>query len=69
MGSVSHRPDLDADLHANLTVRGEDREALEKLCRYLLRPAVAQDRLRLRGSPAFGVVAWRRSGHAPTSSL
>jgi Putative transposase/Transposase zinc-binding domain len=35
------------DLHANVTVRGEDREGLEQLCRYLLRPAVAQDRLRL----------------------
>jgi hypothetical protein len=28
-------------------VRGEDRQGLEQLCRYLLRPAVAQDRLRL----------------------
>jgi hypothetical protein len=35
------------DLHANVTVRGEDREGLEQLCRHLLRPAVAQDRLRL----------------------
>ena len=35
------------DLHANVTVPGEDREGLEQLCRYLLRPAVAQDRLRL----------------------
>lgn len=35
------------DLHANVAVRGEDRERLEQLCRYLLRPAVAQDRLRL----------------------
>jgi hypothetical protein len=35
------------DLHANVTVRGEDRQGLEQLCRYLLRPAVAQDRLRL----------------------
>ena len=26
-------------------MRGEDREGLEQLCRYLLRPAVAQDRL------------------------
>jgi hypothetical protein len=37
------------DLHANVAVRGEDREGLEQLCRYLLRPAVAQDRLRLTG--------------------
>jgi hypothetical protein len=35
------------DLHANVAVRGEDRERREQLCRYLLRPAVAQDRLRL----------------------
>ena len=35
------------DLHANVAVDGEDRERLEQLCRYLLRPAVAQDRLRL----------------------
>ena len=35
------------DLHANVTVRGEDRAGLEQLCRYLLRPAVAQDRLGL----------------------
>ena len=37
------------DLHANVAVRGEDRAGLEQLCRYLLRPAVAQDRLRLTG--------------------
>jgi hypothetical protein len=35
------------DLHGNVTIDGEDREHLEQLCRYLLRPAVAQDRLRL----------------------
>ncbi|MGH7730218.1 MAG: transposase [Candidatus Eiseniibacteriota bacterium] len=35
------------DLHANVAVPGEDRERLEQLCRYLLRPAVAQNRLRL----------------------
>jgi len=35
------------DLHANVTVRGEDPEGLEQPCRYLLRPAVAQDRLSL----------------------
>ena len=34
------------DLHANVAVRGEDWEGREQLCRYLLRPAVAQDRLR-----------------------
>jgi hypothetical protein len=34
------------DLHANRTVRAEDRAGLEKLCHYLLRPpALAQERL------------------------
>jgi hypothetical protein len=35
------------DLHANVAVPARDRTRLEQLCRYLLRPAVAQDRLRL----------------------
>jgi len=35
------------DVHGNVAVEGADRERLEQLCRYLLRPAVAQDRLRL----------------------
>ena len=29
------------DLHGNVAVDGQDRERLEQLCRYLLRPAVA----------------------------
>ena len=37
------------DLHANLAVRADDREGLERLCRYVLRPPVAQDRLELTG--------------------
>jgi hypothetical protein len=37
------------DLHANLAVRADDREGLERLCRYILRPPVAQDRLQLTG--------------------
>ena len=37
------------DLHANIMVPAGDRARLEQLCRYLLRPAVAQDRLRLLG--------------------
>ena len=36
------------DLHAAVTVAGEDRRQLERLCRYLLRPPIAQDRLALR---------------------
>ena len=35
------------DLHANVAMPAADRTRLEQLCRYLLRPAVAQDRLRL----------------------
>jgi hypothetical protein len=33
------------DLHANVAVPAADRGRLERLCRYLLRPPVAQDRL------------------------
>jgi hypothetical protein len=36
------------DLHANVRVAGNDRAALERLCRYILRPPFAQERLRLR---------------------
>ncbi len=36
------------DLHAGVTVAGEDRDRLEQLCRYLLRPPIAQDRLALQ---------------------
>jgi hypothetical protein len=36
------------DLHANVWVPPNDRARLEHLCRYLLRPPLAQDRLRLR---------------------
>ena len=35
------------DLHANVAVPAGDRARLEQLCRYLLRPAVSQDRLQL----------------------
>ena len=37
------------DLHANVAVPAADRARLEQLCRYLLRPPVAQDRLRRMG--------------------
>ena len=37
------------DLHANVAVPAADRARLEQLCRYLLRPPVAQERLRLMG--------------------
>jgi hypothetical protein len=37
------------DLHANVAVPAPDRRRLEQLCRYLLRPPVAQERLRRMG--------------------
>jgi hypothetical protein len=37
------------DLHANVWVPATNRARLEELCRYLFRPPVAQDRLRLTG--------------------
>ena len=36
------------DLHANVWVVAHDRAGLERLCRYVLRPPFAQERLRLR---------------------
>jgi hypothetical protein len=36
------------DLHANVWVSGNDRAGVERLCRYLLRPPFAQERLRRR---------------------
>ena len=36
------------DLHANVWVSAHDRAGLERLCRYILRPPFAQERLRLR---------------------
>ena len=35
------------DLHAAVSIGAEDRDRLEKLCRYVLRPPVVQDRLEL----------------------
>src|SRR5262249_40958630 len=37
------------DLHANVWVSANDRAGVERLCRYVLRPSFAQERLRLRG--------------------
>lgn len=36
------------DLHANVWVPANDRAGLERLCRYILRPPLAHERLRLR---------------------
>jgi hypothetical protein len=45
---------LGFDLHAGIAVRAGARERLERLCRYALRPAVGQERMRL--SPEGQVV-------------
>jgi Putative transposase len=50
------------DLHANVWVPPNDRTRLEQLCRYLLRPPLAQDRIRLRADGRVLVVfktVWR----------
>jgi hypothetical protein len=33
------------DLHANVAVASDNRDGLEQLCRYVLRPPIAQERL------------------------
>jgi len=40
------------DLHANVWVGPRDRARREQLCRYLLRPPLADDRLRVLGAGA-----------------
>jgi hypothetical protein len=50
------------DLHANVRVPANDRARLEHLCRYLLRPPLIQDRLRLRADGRVAIRlkrAWR----------
>ncbi|MBI2878205.1 MAG: transposase, partial [Candidatus Rokubacteria bacterium] len=56
------------DLHANLSVPAEDRARLEQLCRYLLRPPVAQDRLRLTGDGRI-LLEFKSAWHDGTSHL
>src|SRR5260370_23144306 len=43
------------DLHANVWVSPNDRAGVERLCRYVLRPPFAQERLRLRGDARVAV--------------
>jgi hypothetical protein len=58
------------DLHANTAVRAGDRRRLEHLCRYVLRPPLAQDALEL---PPEGRVLlrlhrpWRDLWRRPTA--
>src|SRR5207302_1769347 len=50
------------DLHANVWVPANDRAGLERLCRYVLRPLFAQERLRLRSDGRVALelkMAWR----------
>jgi hypothetical protein len=53
-------------LHANVDAPAADRTRLEQLCRYLLRPAVARDRLRLLDDGRIGLTlktAWTDGTH------
>ncbi len=50
------------DLHANVWVSGNGRAGLERLCRYVLPPPFAQERLRLRSDGRVALelkMAWR----------
>jgi len=50
------------DLHANVWVGTHDRAGLERLCRYILRPPFAKERMRLRGDGRVALElkrAWR----------
>src|SRR5207247_10508911 len=39
---------MGVNVHAKVAVDGRDRERLERVCRYLARPPIAQERLELR---------------------
>jgi putative transposase len=71
-GVISRRPrqaHLDGfDLHANVWVGANDRAGLERLCRYILRPPFAQERLRLRGDGRVGLEL-KRAWHDGTREL
>jgi len=50
------------DLHADVWVSANDRAGVERLCRYVLRPPFAQERLRLRSDGRVALelkMAWR----------
>jgi hypothetical protein len=71
-GAMSRRPrqaHLDGfDLHANVWVGANDRAGLERLCRYVLRPPFAQERLRLRPDGRVALEL-KRAWHDGTSEL
>ncbi len=56
------------DLHANITVAGDDRAAVERLRRYVLRPPVAQERLSLTPD-GLVLVTLKTEWHDGTSHL
>jgi Putative transposase len=56
------------DVHANVWVSANDRAGLERLCRYVLRPPLAQDRLRLRDDGRV-VVELKTAWHDGTTHL
>jgi hypothetical protein len=56
------------DLHANVWVGPKDRAGLERLCRYILRPPFAQERLRLRADGRVGLEL-KRAWHDGTREL
>ena len=56
------------DLHANVWVSANDRAGVERLCRYVLRPPFAQERLRLRGDGRVALEL-KRAWHDGTREL
>jgi Putative transposase len=56
------------DLHANVWVAAHDRAGLERLCRYVLRPPLAQERLRRRADGRVGLEL-KRAWHDGTREL
>ena len=56
------------DLHANVWVSATDRAGLERLCRYVLRPPFAQQRLRLRSDGRI-VLELKTAWHDGTREL
>jgi len=56
------------DLHANVWVSAHDRAGVERLCRYVLRPPFAQERLRLRADGRIALEL-KRAWHDGTREL
>jgi hypothetical protein len=56
------------DLHANVWVSANDRAGLERLCRYILRPPFAQERLRRRSDGRIALEL-KRAWHDGTREL